>query len=170
MQSVMLKILTQLKHYLDENPQTILITGIDLNNGEDITQPLTKFLRNASSDLYSTEDLICRPFIIPTTLQEAISVFSSLFKLVIPELKEEGHNNRTTLVSIVCKTILLLRQVIFVRYVPDIQKERFLALVDKFSQTLIEIVWHKLNSQPIEEKYRELSVCLQNVRSAFGEL
>jgi len=90
--------------------------------------------------------------------------------MVIPELKEEGNNNRTTLVSIVCKTILLLRHVIFVRYVPEHQKDGFLMLVDKFSQTLIEIVWFKLNSQPIEEKYRELSVCLQNVRSAFGEL
>jgi len=166
----LLKILTRLKYYLDANAQTILITGIDLNSGENIIQPLTVFLRHDASDLFTTSDLICRPFIVPNNLQEAISVFSSLFKMVIPELKEEGNNNRTTLVSIVCKTILLLRHVIFVRYVPEHQKDGFLMLVDKFSQTLIEIVWFKLNSQPIEEKYRELSVCLQSVRSAFGEL
>lgn len=93
-----------------------------------------------------------------------------MIKKLLPLLNNSNFRDTNILLPFISKPILLLRNIILERFVPQDQWKTYSQLVDNFSQILIDMLGLKLKGQSVLIKQAEFRVLLEQLSLSFKTL
>eukprot|EP01125_Pyxidicula_operculata_P007203 TRINITY_DN244_c0_g1_i3.p1 TRINITY_DN244_c0_g1~~TRINITY_DN244_c0_g1_i3.p1 ORF type:complete len:839 (-),score=212.25 TRINITY_DN244_c0_g1_i3:302-2500(-) len=143
---------------------------------EDQDVQLKELIAFVETDFQSKIDpkyhaIICSPYPVPSSLTEAVPTFSNLFKPIIPELKSPNKELQfEVLIPHVAHVTSFLNQVILRTIIPEHYMDSFSELVEKFCQTLLELIEAKMNDTSTDVLYNNLKSYILDIKQVLTNL